>query len=92
MLPDLKAWEASPPEGAPQLVVILPYQPEGNQVVPFRSPILIDREQAAAMAFEVNGTPMAVLLDAEGRVASDVAAGAEAVFRLAGRTQEPVPR
>lgn len=90
MLPDLKAWEAGPPEGAPELVIILPYQLEGNQVVPFRSPVLIDREQAAALAFEVGGTPMAVLLDAEGRVASDVAAGAEAVFSLANRTQEPV--
>ena len=40
-------------------------------------------------AFGANGTPMAVLIDARGRIASPIAAGAQQVFDLAnsrGRT------
>ena len=38
--------------------------------------------------FGASGTPMAVLVDAEGKIASEVAAGAPAVLALAGQGQE----
>jgi peroxiredoxin/uncharacterized membrane protein YphA (DoxX/SURF4 family) len=83
MLPDLKAWEIDPPPGAPSLLVILPGVSEANQVVPFRAPALIDAEFAAAHAFNAFGTPSAVLIGSDGRLQSDVVAGAEAVTALA---------
>ena len=40
----------------------------------------------------VAGTPMAVLVDAEGKIASELAAGAPAVLELAGQQQADVPK
>jgi hypothetical protein len=39
--------------------------------------------------FGAGGTPMAVLVDAEGKIASELAAGAPAVLELAGRDRAP---
>jgi hypothetical protein len=38
--------------------------------------------------FGATGTPMAVLVDAEGKIASEVAAGAPAVLALASQRQD----
>jgi hypothetical protein len=48
-----------------------------------RAPVLLDQGSGVMSAFGANGTPMAVLGDAHGRVASEVAAGAPAVLALA---------
>jgi hypothetical protein len=48
------------------------------------SPVLLDQNFAAGRAFGASGTPSAVLVDAEGKVASGVAVGAPAVLELAG--------
>jgi hypothetical protein len=77
-----RAWDANPPEGTPQLVVISTAPVEG-----LRSPVLLDPDFKVAWTFGANGTPMAVLVDEEGQIASEVAAGAEAVLALA-RTQD----
>ena len=50
----------------------------------FRSPVVLDESFEAGNAFGAGGTPMAVLLDEHGRIASSVAAGGEAVLALAG--------
>jgi thiol-disulfide isomerase/thioredoxin len=83
MQPTLEAWELNPPPGAPKLVVILSPTAGGKQVVTFRSSIAIDRDGAVARALGANGTPMGVLVDTEGRVASPVAAGEAEVMELA---------
>ena len=48
------------------------------------SPMLLDQQFAVGRAFGASGTPSAVLVDAEGKVASEVAVGAPAVLELAG--------
>jgi peroxiredoxin len=83
MLDDLKAWEANPAAGSPQLLVISSGTPESNRAMNLRSPLVLDTGSDVASAFAAHGTPMAVLLDPEGRVASDVVAGAQAVMALA---------
>jgi peroxiredoxin len=83
MLADLQAWDSDPPTGAPQLAVISTGSAQENRSMNLRSPVLLDRNFGAGPAFGATGTPMAVLLDAEGRIASEVAAGAQAVFALA---------
>lgn len=42
--------------------------------------------------FGATGTPMAVLVDAAGKIASELAAGAPAVLTLASREQSDAPR
>jgi thiol-disulfide isomerase/thioredoxin/uncharacterized membrane protein YphA (DoxX/SURF4 family) len=79
---DLLAREASP-NGGPRLVVVSSGDAESTSAEGFSSQVLLDGDFAAGSAFGANGTPMAVLLDAEGRIASGVVAGAEAVLALA---------
>ena len=84
MLEDLKEWERHPPKGAPRLLVFSAGAVEANEAMGLRSPVVLDQEFAVGRAFGASGTPSAVLLDAEGRVASEVAVGAPAVLALAG--------
>ena len=92
MLPDLKAWEAHPPEGAPQLLVVSTGSVEENRAQGLRSPVVLDQGFTAGRAFGADGTPMAVLVDAEGRIASTLVTGAAEVLALARRQQAtPAP-
>jgi hypothetical protein len=81
MLPDLKTFEDHPPEGVPRLVVISSGDGDRVREHETRSIVLLDTESEAMSAFGAGGTPMGVLVD-EGRIASPVAAGADAVFEL----------
>ena len=56
---------------------------EANRAMALRASVLLD-EGFAGRAFGVSGTPSAVLVDAEGRVASPVAVGAVQVLALLG--------
>jgi hypothetical protein len=88
MLPDLRVWEAEASPDAPQLLVISTGSASENRAMGLRSVVVLDTESKAAHVFGAHGTPMAVFLDSDGRVASHVAAGAQAVFALANRRKE----
>jgi peroxiredoxin/uncharacterized membrane protein YphA (DoxX/SURF4 family) len=88
MLADLKAWEAQPREGAPRLLVVSTDSVEANQAMGLRSPVLLDKEgMSIGRLFGATGTPMAVLVDEEGKIASPLAAGAPEVLALARADQ-----
>jgi peroxiredoxin len=88
MLGDLRAWEAEPLADAPQLLVVSSGSVEENREQGLRSPIVLDPDFSTGRAFGATGTPSAVLVDAEGVVASAVAVGAPAVLALTNG-QEP---
>jgi peroxiredoxin len=93
MLPDLKAWETNARNGAPQLLVVSTDSVADNRAMGLRSPIVLDKAGVSiGRQFGANGTPMAVLVDAEGKIASELAAGAPAVLQLAGQEQADAPR
>jgi len=87
MLPDLKDWEANRPEGAPKLLVVSAGTEEANREQGLVSTVVLDQQFAVGQAFGSSGTPSAVLIDAEGKVASELALGAPAVLELAGMTR-----
>ncbi len=91
MLDNLKAWETNPPPGAPKLLIVSTGTPEANRAQGLQSPIVLDTDFAVGRAFGVLGTPSAVLVDANGRIASDVAAGADEVLALARGAPTSVP-
>ena len=72
----------------PGLVVISTGSPTANRAMGLRAPVLLDDGFAAASAFGAMGTPSAVLIGEDRRMASTVAVGADAVLALAGA--EPV--
>src|SRR5215213_4041502 len=84
MLPDLKEWEVASHEDAPKLLVVSAGSEEANREMGLASPVLLDQQFAVGRAFGASGTPSAVLVDKEGKVASEVAVGAPAVLELAG--------
>jgi thiol-disulfide isomerase/thioredoxin len=77
------AWEAAANEATPRLVIVSSGDEESSRREGFQSLVLLDEGFSAGSAFGANGTPMGVLVDVEGRVASRVVAGADAVFALA---------
>ena len=83
MANQLKTWEANPPAGAPKLLVVSTGTVEANEAFGFRSPVVLDQEFATGRAFGADGTPSAVLIDVDGRIASTVVVGAERVMALA---------
>jgi len=84
MLEDVKAWEKRRGQDDPRMVVVSGGSPKANREQGFASQVLLDARFAAGARFGAGGTPSAVIVDAEGRVASDVGVGAEAVMKLAG--------
>jgi peroxiredoxin len=84
ILPALKAWEDDPPKEAPKLLVVSTGREEANKAMGLHSTVVLDQNFSVGSAFGADGTPMAVLVDSEGRVASEVTVGAPAVLALAG--------
>ncbi|MGB9180482.1 MAG: MauE/DoxX family redox-associated membrane protein [Pyrinomonadaceae bacterium] len=84
MLGELKEFEKGPPKGAPKLLIVSQGTLEANRAMGLSSPILLDEEFSVGKLYGAHGTPSAVLIDSEGRIASVVAAGAPDVLALAG--------
>jgi peroxiredoxin/uncharacterized membrane protein YphA (DoxX/SURF4 family) len=88
MLEDLKAWERARPNHAPQLLVVSTGTLEDNRAMGLRTLLVLDQNFSSGRAFGANGTPMAVLIDAKGNIASEVAAGAPTVLALAAGKEQ----
>jgi thiol-disulfide isomerase/thioredoxin len=86
MLQDIKGWESDRPDDAPQLLVVSTGEPEPNRAQGFRSPVVLDQGFQAGQLLGATGTPAAVWLDEDCRIASGVGVGAEEVLALARRT------
>lgn len=82
---------ALPPDGAggrPVPVVVSTGDPEENRLFfdehGIRGPVFLQREMEVAAEYSIGGTPMGYLVDGEGRIASELAIGANALLALAG--------
>ena len=61
-----------------------------NRKMGLHSPVVLDQSFSAGSAFGASGTPSAILVDEEGKVASELRVGAPGVFALAGARQAEV--
>jgi peroxiredoxin len=89
MLDALKAWEREAFDM--QLLVISRGSIDSNRALGLHAPILLDDGFAVGRAFGASGTPSAVLIDSEGRLASPVVAGADDVLALARSARPALP-
>lgn len=89
MVSDLKDWEETKPEGSPEIVVFSAGPIEEVREMGLASTVIHDPNFTVSNAYGASGTPMAILVNGEGKLASGVAAGAEAVLQLAGREASP---
>ena len=86
MLDDLRAADRG------DLLVISRGDPEANRALGLRSPVVLDDDWSITHAFGANGTPMAAVVAADGRVGTPLAAGADEVLALVlARADEDVP-
>ncbi|MFN0152744.1 MAG: thioredoxin fold domain-containing protein, partial [Gaiella sp.] len=89
MRDDLARWDRDE-DGGPRLVVVSSADAVAAHADGFLSTVLLDEGFELGSAFGATGTPMAVLLDSEGRVASGLVTGADAVLGLAQGQPERV--
>jgi hypothetical protein len=71
-------------------VVVSAGTEEANNQMGLASTMVLDQQFSVGRAFGASGTPSAVLVDAEGKIASEVAVGAPAVLELAGARRAEV--
>lgn len=81
ILPDIKAWESEARDRI-DAVFVSRGAAADNRAMGLRSKVLIDEGFTAGRAFGATGTPSAVLVDADGNIASSLAAGAPSVLAL----------
>jgi peroxiredoxin/uncharacterized membrane protein YphA (DoxX/SURF4 family) len=86
MLRALKAWEARPPKGAPQLFIVSSGTATENRKQGLRSTVVLDEGFSIATLFGVKGTPSAVLVDENGTVTGKPSVGADEIWQLANST------
>ena len=86
MFDALKKWEAHPPKDAPNLVFIATGSEQEIRKMKeeVQSMILIDQDMDVGPLFGFKGTPSAILIDRNGRVASSMAASVQNILVLAG--------
>jgi peroxiredoxin len=82
LVADIKAWEEETPAGAPQLVLISTGSADANREHGLKSTILLDQGFSTGQKFGASGTPSAIVIDADGNVASNLAVGGPDVMSL----------
>ena len=87
MLSDLKTWELNRPTNAPQLLVISTGTVESNRAMQLQARVVLDPTFSVGRLYGVSGTPSAVLVNAQGMVASSVAVGAPGILTLMSAAQ-----
>jgi len=83
MLDDIRSWEAWLASDGTRLLLVSTGSVEENLAMGLHCQIALDQNFSVGQSFGATGTPSAVLLNAEGAVASDVAAGRSNVVALA---------
>ena len=71
MLADLRAWERDRPMGTPDILVISTGADEPNRALGLQSVVLLDARFSVGTSYGVRGTPTAILVDANGNIASE---------------------
>jgi hypothetical protein len=84
MLPDIKALELNRRNASPRILVISTDDIQANRAMRLQSTIVLDRNLILGTSFGVRGTPSAVLVDSNGKIASPVVVGATNVLAFMG--------
>lgn len=84
MLPDIKALELNKEKTSPPILVISTDDVQANRAMLLQSTVLLDRSFSVGTSFGVSGTPSAILVDANGKIASPIVVGATNVLAFMG--------
>jgi peroxiredoxin len=81
--PTLERWLAGESGGNLQVLIVASGSPEANRADPLPGALVLDPDFAVGLELGVTGTPAAIAIDSDGRIAAPVAVGGEAVMNLA---------
>lgn len=88
MLDDLRDWDKTKGQDAPNLLVVSSGEAEAHAEMGLNSPVVLDNERKLASELGMSGTPSAVLINENGKVISEVAVGADKIWTLVGKKIE----
>ncbi|HKA05800.1 MAG TPA: redoxin domain-containing protein, partial [Gemmataceae bacterium] len=95
MASDLAALPADGASGRPVPIVVTNGDADDNRKLVeqfgIRCVVLLQEQTEVAAQYQAQGTPMGYRIDAEGRIASELAVGAEPLLKLAGVQAPPRP-
>ena len=67
-----------------KLLILANDEPEIERAKAFQSTVLIESNQTAQRLYDLDATPAGIIIDENGKIASDVVVGADDVFALVG--------
>lgn len=85
MTPDLKNWDHSRGVEEPDLILFSDGEVESHSRLGLKAPIVLDKGNKLSEKLGMFGTPSAVLIDEQGRFASEIAVGAKHIWSLIGK-------
>ena len=88
MLDELRDWDNARNDGDPNLLVISSGEAENHEDMGLKSPIVIDNEHEVGPGFGMSGTPSAVLVSKDGKIASETAVGSHQIWSLIGKQKK----
>ncbi|MDQ3798627.1 MAG: redoxin domain-containing protein [Acidobacteriota bacterium] len=85
MLEELREWDKTKGASEPNLLLLSRGEVEKNLELGFKSTIVLDDEREVVQKLGMEGTPSAVLVDENGRIASQIAVGEKRIWALIGK-------
>ncbi len=85
MMEEIKAWDAVRSDAEPQLLIFSEGEAEMHRAFGLRAPIILDPRYKRAVEYGMAGSPSGILIDEEGKIATEVAIGAPHIWALIGR-------
>lgn len=85
MIEEIREWDRTRGTEGPEFVLFSSGQPEKLRELGLTSPVVSDKNFDLSAKLGMYGTPSAVLIDENGRFASEVAIGAANIWALVGR-------
>ncbi|CAN5641835.1 hypothetical protein BH20ACI4_BH20ACI4_31820 [soil metagenome] len=85
MLDDLREWDKTRGADEPDLILLSSGDAGKHRELGLQSQIILEEDKDISKKFGMEGTPSAVLINENGKIASEVAVGAENIFALIGK-------
>jgi len=85
MMDEIKAWDKARGQDEPELLVFSDGEEAPHRELGLRAPVVIDKGYKTAETLGMYGTPSAILVDEEGKFASELAVGAGNIWALIGK-------
>ena len=85
MLDDLRDWDKTRGADEPQLILLSSGEAEKHRELGLQGQIILEEDKDISKKLGMDGTPSAVLINENGKIASEIAVGAENIWALIGK-------